>query len=177
MSESLETLIQFIDPDPEAVVFDSSWPSPSPLSKALEASVARIVHRRDRGSKTPEDRDTLLAPFSDQHFDLILLDLPSIVSPAPRQVVSAFKRVLKSGGRLFLTAPLDVEAAEVPKSQEQWVQAMESERFWLDWNEIVTLNRAGSEYRRHTVPGDAAPGEKKGAISPADCYLYLSGIK
>lgn len=177
MSEFLDSLIRHIDPNPDWVVFDGSWPRPSPLSRALDGSVARIVHRKDRESKMPEDGDTLLTPFTDQHFDLIFLGLPSIMSPASRQVVGSFKRVLKSGGRLFLTAPLDVVAAEVPAARQDWTHAMELERLWVDWNEIVTQNQAGTEYRRYTLPSAGAPGEKKGAISPIDCYLYLSAIK
>ncbi|HVS28579.1 MAG TPA: methyltransferase domain-containing protein [Solirubrobacteraceae bacterium] len=69
-------------------------------------------HEGARGSDLIASADTI--PVADESFDAVLLTQVLEHVPEPRAVLGELHRVLRAGGRLFLTAPLVWELHELP---------------------------------------------------------------
>lgn len=140
-----------------------------------------------------------LAPYPDQHFDLIFGCFPAPPQQPPIELVQRCKRVLKSGGRLLLDVPVHAGTGASPPPEGEprevglWRRALEGERLWVDLAATRTPKRPGHEYMGVVPGGQADSGHgtgDTGAIGPTGArpgidrailtdhwYLTVSGLK
>lgn len=175
-SVSEESLAAIFDLGSEDVVYDASWPEPSSISRKINGLVDRVFRRSDHAEAKPLPLETVMKPYPDQRFDLVLASAIANQHSEQRAHIMGIKRVLKSGGRLFLAFPT-CESPVPSDAQIQnigtWRQALEAERIWLDLETMVTRSETSFEY----IEDSSGRDERKRAIPDAHWYLSLSGIK
>ncbi len=151
----------------DTIVVDLSTPPTPDLTRQIGPRVARFLQ-----PKWETDLEHTLAPLVDQYADLILLCPPPPSLTNPRSAVAAIKRVLRSGGRVWMEFPV---ASQPPKWD--WRAALESECLWVDVDEQFTPIAMAAEYTRRGPDTPSGPREEKDANCVQPCYRRVSGIK